>query len=190
MAAIFDWFLKWFEYFGIFKKNARILFLGLDNAGKTTLLHLLKDDRLIAHPPTFQPNMEEFTIGNVNIKAWDLGGHQQARRVWQDYLVDVDGIVFIVDASDGDRLYESRRELDALFDIDELKSTPFLILGNKIDLPSAPSEHVLRQSLGLMHTTGKTGDSVSDGRAVELFMCSVIKRMGYSEGFRWLERYL
>ncbi|CBI31371.3 unnamed protein product, partial [Vitis vinifera] len=95
--------------------KAKILFLGLDNAGKTTLLHMLKDERL------------------------------------------VDVVVYLVDAYDKERFAESKRELDALLSDESLAYVPFLILGNKIDIPYAASEDELRYHLGLTNFTTARG---------------------------------
>ena len=85
---------------------------------------------------------------------------------------------------------EAKAELDALLSIEELSKVPFLILGNKIDAPGAVSEDHLRHALGLWQTTGKGKVPLRDIRPIELFMCSVVQKMGYGEGFRWVAQYV
>ena len=121
------------------------------------------------------------------------GGHKIARRIWREYFAKVDGIVFLVDANDKERFAESRTELTNLLAEDALAGVPVLILGNKIDIPTAASEEELRHHLGLTNmTTGKGRVNLkgTNIRPVEVFMCSVVKRQGYGEGFRWLANYI
>lgn len=144
-------------------------------------------------------------MGGVKFKTFDLGGHETARRIWKDYFATVDGVIFIVDAADRSRFLEARAELDLLLNSQELSTTPFSVLGNKIDKAEAASEEELRLGLGLQQhvTYGKEVSQLgcarehmflqrkddSNVRPVEVFMCSIVKRIGYNEGMliKWLQ---
>merc|ERR1712122_116939 len=103
------------------------------------------------------------------------------------------GIIFLVDAADRSRFPEAKEELSNLLQEPGLANVPFVVLGNKIDIPTAASEDELRYALGLYShmTYGRdTKKGNSSARPVELFMVSVMKRMGYAEAFQWLSQFL
>jgi len=117
----------------------------------------------------------------------------QARKTWAEYCGTLDGIIFMVDAAEHDRLEESKRELDKLLEMPELSNVPFVIFGNKIDKKESLKEEELREVLGqpFHQTFGKEASQKNPGaRPIELFMCSVVKRVGYQDGFTWLSQFI
>eukprot|EP01129_Flabellula_baltica_P001290 TRINITY_DN11182_c0_g1_i1.p1 TRINITY_DN11182_c0_g1~~TRINITY_DN11182_c0_g1_i1.p1 ORF type:complete len:185 (-),score=42.06 TRINITY_DN11182_c0_g1_i1:47-601(-) len=175
-SGIYNWFADTLRWLGLINFEANILLLGLDNAGKTSLLHMLKYGRLRESAPTRKPTMQELTLGSIDFKAYDMGGNIRERPLWEDYFPLVDAVVFIVDAADVERLGEAREVLTSLLMTDSLRNVPFLILGNKIDKPEALSEPMLRQQLGLTQFSNN----------IEVQMCSIVNRMGYDLGFQWV----
>ena len=113
------------------------------------LLDMLKNDSDSILHTTSHCSSEKPFIGTCDCTTIDFGGHQQARRLWNDYFPEISGIVFLVDVKDPERFHESKAELDALLSVEELNKTPFLVLGNKTDHPNTMSEDQLRQELGL-----------------------------------------
>lgn len=189
---MFGWLRSIFDFLGLFPRNSKLVFLGLDNAGKTTLLYRLKEGRVSTNPPTVHPNHDELLIRNIRFSTFDLGGHETARILWRNYTKTVSGIVFLVDAADRTRFQEAKEEVSHLLDQlegDGLDDVPIAVLGNKIDIPTAASEDELRATLGLLRhfSLGKSSKKGTEGvREIEVFMCSVVKGMGYDDAFKWL----
>ena len=173
MKSLINWSLS---KFGLYTdKNRNILLLGLDNAGKTTLLELLSDDRISINIPTQNPISKEFIINNNTFRAYDLGGHKSIRKLWDDYLYNIDGLVFIIDAYERDRFYEVREEYCNLITKQDILKKPILILGNKIDITSSCSEEELNDLLGIDHLN----------QNIKIFMCSILNRYNIRNAFEW-----
>ncbi|EFX87255.1 hypothetical protein DAPPUDRAFT_127286 [Daphnia pulex] len=196
---VWDFIVSVLSWMGLFKKEVRLLLLGLDNAGKTTLLRMLEWHNGTAQPylsTWFQLDfffVEEITIGKLKLVTFDIGGHQQACKVWRDYYPAVNALVFVIDACDKQHLPESKLELDLILSDELLKYHPVLILGNKVDLPGAASKQQLFNDLGLNYSVSgkdKTTHSQLESHPVELYMCSILNRHGYEEGFEWLCQYI
>ena len=83
--ALSEWTVAFLTNLGLYKRSGKLLLLGLDNAGKTTILHVLCDDRVSAHAPTQRTTKELLTIGSIQFECYDLGGHVEARDIWRDY---------------------------------------------------------------------------------------------------------
>jgi GTP-binding protein SAR1 len=78
-----------------------------------------------------------------------LGGHLQARKTWKEYCGQLDGIIFMVDSADRDRIKEAKKELDSLLEMPELANVPIVVFGNKLDKKDSLKEDELREQLGL-----------------------------------------
>jgi len=131
--------------------QARILLLGLDAAGKTTILYKLKLDETVNTIPTIGFNVEQVTpVKGVTFTMWDVGGQEKVRALWRHYYEGTEGLVFVVDSSDVARVPEARQELfNILTDEGMDTGVPTVILANKQDLPNALKSHELVESLGL-----------------------------------------
>ena len=183
---IINYLRSFLDYFKIFQKKCTVVLLGLDNAGKTTFLHLLKEDRLSLIGPTIYSYSEEIQLGNLLLKIVDVAGHKSMRKIWSSFYMNTNAIIYIVDAADIERLQQSKEELMNLFNDLSTQNMPILVLGNKIDFGKAVSEEELIEILEINdHLIQK-----ENKRKVMLFMCSLVKKTGYKEALIWLNSIL
>jgi GTP-binding protein SAR1 len=186
MAIWLDWLRDLFSSLltalGLVNKNATIILVGLDNAGKTTLLNRLASGTFGAFAPTVKPTHNEFKAGSVTFRAWDLGGHEAVRQLWEDFLPTTDGVVFLVDSADPDRIAECEEELSALAADDALFDVPIAVLYNKTDLAFALGDEELRTGLDWEVLERREGP-------IQGFRCSVLQGTGYTEAFQWLSNF-
>ena len=113
------------------KIQEKILFIGLDAAGKTTILYKLKLGEVINAIPTIGFNVEEITYNNITFNMWDVGGGDKIRLLMRHYYSNTTGLIFVVDSNDRDRVEEVREEIERTCGDDELKGVPMLVFANK-----------------------------------------------------------
>ena len=131
-------------------RHAKILMLGLDAAGKTTVLYKLKLNETVSTIPTIGFNVETVQpVKNVSFTVWDVGGQDKIRPLWRHYFIGCEGLIYVVDSSDNSRFAEAQNELEWILDSDEMAGVPLVILANKQDLPRAVSPSDLAGKLGL-----------------------------------------
>ena len=115
-----------------YNQEMRILMVGLDAAGKTTILYQLKLGEQLTAIPTIGFNVEEVTYKNITFTMWDVGGQKRLREMWRYYFQNTQAVIYVVDCSDHERLEtEAKEELHHLLGADELKDAIFLIYANK-----------------------------------------------------------
>eukprot|EP01044_Picomonas_judraskeda_P032226 COSAG03_NODE_12368_length_550_cov_1.141907_1_plen_146_part_10 len=125
--------------------------VGLDAAGKTTVLYQLKLGEVVTTIPTIGFNVETVEHKNLTFTVWDVGGKDKIRPLWRHYYQNTQAVIFIVDSNDRDRLDEAHDELHRMLSEDELRAASLLVLANKQDLPNALSTQVIADRLRL-HT--------------------------------------
>merc|ERR1711894_624960 len=162
-------------------KERRILILGLDGAGKTTILYRLQVGEVVTTIPTIGFNVETVQYKNLKFQVWDLGGQTSIRPYWRCYFSNTDAIIYVVDSMDRDRIGISKSELIAMLEEDELKSAILVVLANKQDIEGAMSVTEVHQALGL--------DALKN-RTFQIFKASAIRGDGLDESMEWLSNSL
>ena len=119
------------------KKDMRILMVGLDAAGKTTILYKLKLGEVVTTIPTIGFNVETVEYKNISFTVWDVGGQDKIRPLWRHYYQNTQGLIFVVDSNDRDRIEAAKDELHRMLNEDDLRDAVLLVYANKQDLPRA-----------------------------------------------------
>ena len=155
------------------RKETRILMVGLDAAGKTTILYKLKLGEVVTTIPTIGFNVETVEYKNINFTVWDIGGQNKIRPLWRHYFAGTQGLIFVVDSTDKERLDEVKDELQNVLQDDELRNAKVLVLANKQDLTQALGVSEISKRIGLtslnshqwhiQSTCAKTGAGIFEG---------------------------
>ncbi|PWN42129.1 putative ARL1-ADP-ribosylation factor [Ceraceosorus guamensis] len=158
-------------------REVRILMLGLDSAGKTTILYRLQLGEVVGTTPTIGFNVETVRYKNISFQVWDLGGQSSIRPYWRCYYANTTAVIFVIDAADAKRLDTSKEELHAILQEEELKNTKLLVLANKQDLDHALKAEQITERLDLVEMKE---------RSWTVQECSALKGQGLEEGLDWL----
>mmetsp|Transcript_56967 Transcript_56967/g.144541 ORF Transcript_56967/g.144541 Transcript_56967/m.144541 type:complete len:210 (-) Transcript_56967:274-903(-) len=161
----------WTRLFG--KREVCIIMVGLDAAGKTTVLYRMKLGEAVTTIPTIGFNVEKLEYKNILFTVWDLGGQTKTRAIWHSYYQETDALIFVVDASDRERIEEAHEELLKMLHREEMRDAVLLVLANKQDLPDAMTTTELTGKLGLnglghrrwlvQETCATAGDGLYEG---------------------------
>ncbi|CAM9376273.1 unnamed protein product, partial [Ectocarpus fasciculatus] len=166
------------------KTEINVLILGLDYAGKTTLLEQMKGIFKKVQgippskiPPTVGLNVGKMDVGGCKLTFWDLGGQVRVRSLWEKYYADAHGLIFVMDSADVGRFEEARMAFDTVKEQGELHGVPLMMLANKQDLPEAISTADISVQFD-MHKITKV--------AFRLQPCSGLTCDGVTEGIHWI----
>mmetsp|Transcript_12406 Transcript_12406/g.18796 ORF Transcript_12406/g.18796 Transcript_12406/m.18796 type:complete len:189 (+) Transcript_12406:18-584(+) len=154
-------------------REVRILVLGLDNSGKTTVLRKLSAEDIQHVTPTQGFNVKSLIQSDLKMNVWDVGGQKTIRPYWRNYFESTDALIYVIDSADRRRMEETGIELQQLLEEDKLSGVPLLIYANKQDLLSALSAAELTAGLNLhairdrqwiiVPCSAKTGEGLQDG---------------------------
>ncbi len=163
------------------RNNFKIIILGMENAGKTTILYRLSLGQFVKTTPTIGSNVEELTYNNIKFQAWDLGGQESTRSVWDVYYMNTDAIVYVIDSQDEEYFEESKYQFHKLINNPALKNAIILIFANKQDLSGAKDVNKLIHDFEFF----KIREHIW-----HVHPCSALKGEGLITGIKWLSEQL
>ncbi|KAH8875036.1 ADP-ribosylation factor-like protein [Schistosoma japonicum] len=159
------------------EQELRILLLGLDNAGKTTLLKHLASEDISQTTPTQGFNIKSVQSQGFKLNVWDIGGQRKIRPYWKNYFENTDILIYVIDSSDKKRFEETGEELLELLSEDKLAGVPLIVFANKQDLLTAEPASRISDGLGLL--------TIRD-RPWQIQGCSAVTGSGVQEGIEWI----
>ncbi|CAN8269737.1 unnamed protein product [Cochlearia groenlandica] len=126
-------FRKLFDsFFG--NQEMRVVMLGLDAAGKTTILYKLHIGEVLSTVPTIGFNVEKVQYKNVMFTVWDVGGQEKLRPLWRHYFNNTDGLIYVVDSLDRERIGKAKQEFQEIIKDPFMLNSIILVFANKQDM--------------------------------------------------------
>ena len=158
------------------EKEVRVLMVGLDNAGKTTIVKRVNGEDISTISPTLGFNIKTMSFRGYRMNIWDVGGQKTLRSYWRNYYEATDGMVWVVDSADVRRLRDCKDELHKLLGEEKLAGSSLLIFANKQDIPGALTKKEIAQVLEL---------DQMEKRHWHIEGCRAVSGEGLLEGFEW-----
>lgn len=158
-------------------KELRILLLGLDNAGKTTILRTLASEEINQITPTQGFNIKSVQSQGFKLNVWDIGGQRRIRPYWRNYFENTDVLIYVIDSTDRNRFDETGLELTELLEDEKLASVPLLVFANKQDLFAAAKASEIADGLKLQTLRS---------RSWQIQACSAKQNEGIEDGLQWV----
>mmetsp|Transcript_23549 Transcript_23549/g.41748 ORF Transcript_23549/g.41748 Transcript_23549/m.41748 type:complete len:185 (+) Transcript_23549:698-1252(+) len=159
------------------EREVRLLMLGLDNAGKTTILKKYNGEDVSTISPTLGFNIKTLEYQGYQLNVWDVGGQSTIRSYWRNYFEQTDGLIWVIDSGDKLRLEDCRRELHLLLQQERLAGASLLVFCNKQDLQGALTLEAIKEFLQLDELTTRHWAVVA---------CSAMTGKGLLSGIDWL----
>jgi len=159
------------------EREVRVLMLGLDNAGKTTIWKKFTGADINTISPTLGFHIQTLEHQGYQLNIWDVGGQKSLRSYWRNYFETTDGLIWVVDSADKMRLNDCKMELQALIEEERLSSVSLMVFANKADLPGALTADEIREILGL--------DQIKH-QHWQIFSCSAITGDNLLQGMNWI----
>uniref|UniRef100_A0A671PZG9 ADP-ribosylation factor-like protein 14 n=1 Tax=Sinocyclocheilus anshuiensis TaxID=1608454 RepID=A0A671PZG9_9TELE len=140
-------FAKLMTVFG--DREHKVIIVGLDNAGKTTILYQFLTKEAVQTSPTIGSNVEEIAVKKTRFLVWDIGGQESLRATWNSYYCNTEIVILVVDSTDRERLTVTKKELHRMLAHEDLQDASVLVLANKQDMKNSMSAAEISQSLTL-----------------------------------------
>ncbi|CAD6187721.1 unnamed protein product [Caenorhabditis auriculariae] len=155
----------------------KVILVGLDNAGKTTILYHYLTGDVVDTKPTIGSNVEEITFRNLKFVMWDIGGQESLRQSWSSYYNHTHCVIIVIDSADIVRLAVIKSQLYTMLEHEDLSKASLLVLANKQDLEGALTAPEISNQLGLINIKN---------RKWQIQSCSALKGEGLNEALEWI----
>jgi ADP-ribosylation factor-like protein 2 len=159
------------------ERELRVLMVGLDNAGKTTIVKRVNGESIDEISPTLGFNIKTMTYGDYSLNVWDVGGQKTLRAYWRNYYEATDGLIWVVDSADSRRMRDCAEALASVLEEEKLAGASVLVFANKRDIRGAMDVDAIADALGLKRLVNRHWHIVG---------CSAVTGEGLLDGFDWL----